>query len=211
MRIYLVRHGRQSSPLCNVDVDLAPEGRMQAKRLAERLAKEEKIDAVYSSAFLRAEQTAEIIAKRLGIVADTGHAELNEIDFGDLTGHSDEEIAALYGDFMKRRAAMTEDLAFPGGECGSEVWERAYPFLCQVAKTQAETAVIVTHGGVIRSLVAGILGMEQKNKLKIAKTLENTSITEVKYNQQSAAFTVERVNDYAHLEDAPLLLRKYFH
>ena len=93
MRIYLVRHGRQSSPLCNVDVDLAPEGVEQARRLAERLMKEEAVDAVYASGLLRAEQTARIIAERLGLQADTGHAEWNEIDFGELTGHSDAEIA----------------------------------------------------------------------------------------------------------------------
>ncbi|MBQ9120059.1 MAG: histidine phosphatase family protein [Lachnospiraceae bacterium] len=211
MQIYLVRHGRQSSPLCNVNVDLAPEGVEQAKRLAKRLTRLETIDAVYASALLRAEQTAEILADGLGVSADTGHAELNEIDFGELTGHSDAEIAELYGDFMKQRAAMTEDIPFPGGECGKEVWERAYPFLQKLVKSGAERVVVVTHGGVIRSLVAGILKMEQKHKLKIVKSLENTSITELKYNQASDEFTVERINDYAHLEETPHLLRKYFH
>ncbi len=210
MKIYLVRHGRQCSPFCNVDVALSEAGVEQAKRLADRLAKEAPVQRVYASALQRAEQTAQIIAERLGVPADTGHAEWNEIDFGELTGHSDAEIAELYGDFMKQRAAMTEDLTFPGGECGRQVWERAYPLLCEVAKTGADKIVIVTHGGVIRSLVAGILKMEQKHKLRIVKSLENTSITELQYNQSHGEFTVERVNDYAHLEDAPYLLRKYF-
>ena len=30
MRILLIRHGRQNSPLCNVDVPLSEEGRAQA-------------------------------------------------------------------------------------------------------------------------------------------------------------------------------------
>ena len=30
MELYLIRHGRQSSRLCNVNVDLSPEGRRQA-------------------------------------------------------------------------------------------------------------------------------------------------------------------------------------
>lgn len=30
MNIYLIRHGRQDSRLCNVDVDLSPEGYRQA-------------------------------------------------------------------------------------------------------------------------------------------------------------------------------------
>lgn len=48
MRIYLIRHGRQNSPLCNVNVPLSDAGRRQAELLGERL-KKESIDAVWSS------------------------------------------------------------------------------------------------------------------------------------------------------------------
>jgi len=44
MRLYLIRHGRQCSQLCNVNVDLALEGFRQAELLGERLAGE-KIEA----------------------------------------------------------------------------------------------------------------------------------------------------------------------
>ena len=40
MRIYLIRHGRQNSPLCNVNVPLSDAGRRQAELLGERLKKE---------------------------------------------------------------------------------------------------------------------------------------------------------------------------
>ena len=40
MRILLIRHGRQNSPLCNVDVPLSEEGRAQADLLGERLKHE---------------------------------------------------------------------------------------------------------------------------------------------------------------------------
>ena len=35
MNIYLIRHGRQNSRLCNVDVELAKEGREQADLLGK--------------------------------------------------------------------------------------------------------------------------------------------------------------------------------
>lgn len=38
MELYLIRHGRQSSRLCNVNVDLSPDGRRQAILLGHRLA-----------------------------------------------------------------------------------------------------------------------------------------------------------------------------
>ena len=52
MRIYLIRHGRQNSPLCNVNVPLSDAGRRQAELLGERL-KKESIDVVWSSDLLR--------------------------------------------------------------------------------------------------------------------------------------------------------------
>ena len=52
MKIYLIRHGRQCSKLCNVNVDLSQEGFRQAALLGERLVKK-KIDKVYSSGQFR--------------------------------------------------------------------------------------------------------------------------------------------------------------
>ena len=42
MNIYLIRHGRQNSRLCNVDVELSKEGREQADLLGKRLEKYDK-------------------------------------------------------------------------------------------------------------------------------------------------------------------------
>ena len=60
MELYLIRHGRQSSRLCNVNVDLSPEGRRQAALLGHRLA-DWGIEVLYSSSLIRAVQTAEEI------------------------------------------------------------------------------------------------------------------------------------------------------
>ena len=45
MKIYLIRHGRQCSKLCNVNVDLSQEGFRQAALVGERLVKK-NIDKV---------------------------------------------------------------------------------------------------------------------------------------------------------------------
>ena len=60
MNIYLIRHGRQNSKLCNVDVELSDEGREQAHSVGKRLAKY-GIEVVYSSNLIRAKETADII------------------------------------------------------------------------------------------------------------------------------------------------------
>ena len=48
MKLYLIRHGRQNSRLCNVNVDLSEEGYRQAALVGERLFRQ-NIQAVYSS------------------------------------------------------------------------------------------------------------------------------------------------------------------
>ena len=207
MRIYLVRHARQCSPLCNVNVELAPEGVQQAELLAARMKEWNFVDAIYSSALLRAVQTAKILGGALGMEPKPGDAAVNEIEFGELTGLSDRGIDARYGAFMEQRRALLADLSFPGGECGADVFARAYPFLLEVAESGQEHAVIVTHGGTIRAILAGVLHMEQRYRLALTKTLENTSVTILEYNRERNWFTVETVNDYAHLSGHPNLLR----
>ena len=92
--IYLIRHARQSSSLCNVNVELSKEGIMQSELLAERLQKC-NIKKVYSSDLIRAVETADIIRKYNNLendIDDTAfqYADLEETDFGELTGLEDE-------------------------------------------------------------------------------------------------------------------------
>ena len=192
MRIYLIRHGRQNSPLCNVNVPLSDAGRRQAELLGERL-KKESIDAVWSSDLIRACETA-----------DEG---LREISFGDLEGLSDDVIMERYADFFAARATMKEDLPYPGGENAADVIRRAVPVMDEIAKSGAETVAVVTHGGVIRSLVTHYLHMDGAYVPLLAKHLENCGITEFYYRESDGEMLLNRFNDFAHLMDEPELLR----
>ena len=217
MRIYLVRHGRQNSSLCNVDVPLAEEGRRQACLVGKRLASYQ-IDAVYSSDLIRARETAEIIREEL-IKSDKNTSfsreeqikvrkELREIDFGELEGMSDAEIKGKYKEFFAERDLLIDDLAFPGGECGRDVIKRVTKVLDEQKVSGYENIVVVTHGGTIRSILTKFLQMHPANKLLFSLTLENTSITEIFYSMEKDRYYVERVNDYAHLEGEEDLLRR---
>ena len=109
MKLYLIRHGRQNSRLCNVNVDLCEEGYRQAALLGERLFPK-NIQAVYSSDLLRAIETAQA-ANLYWNVEHMICPELREIDFGEMEGLSDEEIAVKFADFKKEQAKMETDLA----------------------------------------------------------------------------------------------------
>lgn len=205
MRIFLIRHGRQNSPLCNVNVPLSEEGRRQAELLGERL-KNEHVDAVWSSDLIRAVETADIINEVLNVPREI-REELREISFGDMEGLSDEIIADRFEDFLRGRAKMERDMSYPGGESAADVVARAVPVIEEISSRDYDTVAVVTHGGVIRSLMAHYLGMDLARVPLLAGHLENCGITELWVRKSDGRVSLNRFNDAAHLESCPELLR----
>ena len=212
IKLYFIRHGRQNSGLCNVDVPLDDAGVRQAKLVAKRLRAYD-IDKLYCSHLIRAKQTAEYIGEELGLESNI-EEDLREISFGDMEGLDDVQLKEKFADFLIERKKAKEDIPNPGGESGQDVFNRAMPVVRKIideAKTNDYKSIaIVSHGGLIRSFVAGVLEAPFAKKLCIGKDLENCSITEINYDDETGNFIVERVNDYAHIEAEPELLRKYF-
>ncbi len=206
MKIYLIRHGRQCSKRCNVDVALAPEGVRQAELVGKRL-EHAGIEKVYVSDLIRARETAEA-AGRFWKAPEEVRPGLREISFGRMEGLSDQEIEVQFADFRREYARMERDLPYPGGECAGDVVARALPVIREIMESGAETAAVVTHGGVIRSLTAYFLGMDLAKWRLLGKNLENCSITELECRKEEDRVWVERFNDYSHLEPYPELLRK---
>ena len=69
VRIYLVRHAKAAPGDPDELRPLTPEGREQARLLAERLVGE-RPDAVVTSPLLRARETAEVLARACGLEAE---------------------------------------------------------------------------------------------------------------------------------------------
>ena len=209
MNIYLIRHGRQNSKLCNVDVELSQEGREQAELVGKRLAGYQ-IEAVYSSNLLRAVETADIIneyVKKPRFYDDR----LRGAEFGAMTGLSNDVLKERFGEFLQKRSTMEEDLPYPGGgENSADVYKRAKEALDDIVKEGYENVCIVTHGGLIRALLTGLTGAPSQRWLTFGRQLENCSITELLYDEQMGTFHIERLNDYAHFENEDRLLRKHF-
>lgn len=206
VNLYLIRHGRQDSPLCNVDVGLSKEGVAQAKLLRERLLNYH-IDSLYSSNLIRAYETANIINVGLQL-SHLIRDEIREISFGQMEGKTEEYNEEHFKDFKIEQRKLEVDLAYPGGENGEDVFKRAMPVLEEIVSSGCENAVIVTHGGTIRALCAGLFGYSQAKRFLFATSLENTSITQISYEPQLKRFYLERFNDYAHLEGRPELHRR---
>ena len=211
MNIYLIRHGRQSSTLCNVNVELSEEGHRQAQLTGERL-KGYQITGLYASHLIRAKQTAAHIGDCLQLPV-IEMDDIQEIDFGDWEGKSNAQLDEEYKSQRNAHAYGREDICYPNGESGQTCYaryQRGLRNIVEHAKAQGyENIAIVTHGVAMRAFLCGEFGIPFAKRGIIAHSLENGSITHLTYHDDRG-YTLERFNDYAHLEPYDELLRKHF-
>lgn len=157
--LLLVRHGetdwnRDGRFQGHADPPLNATGRRQAAELAGVLAGD-GIGAVYSSDLRRAVETAEIVARRLGLsVARDGR--LREIDVGSWSGLTRAEVETRYPDGFARwlRGDIGHD-----GETRAELMDRVHAAALEIAAAhEGTTVLVVTHGGAVRALQRAVLG-----------------------------------------------------
>ena len=78
----------------------------------------------------------------------------------------------------------------------------------RIARASPGPVLIVTHGVVIRTLVQHAARGPLYRWRTTARRLENGSITELGYETGTGELSLQRVNDHAHLEPYPELLRE---
>ncbi len=199
MNIYLVRHGKQIGGTCNEDVELSELGCKQADLTGQRLKKYD-IDIIFCSHLIRAVKTAEVINRYTNVGIET-REELQEISFGDMEGKDEQFIEINFSKFYEKFNRNEEDVHYPNGECGEDVRKRAMKIIEEIKSKGYKNAVVVAHGGTIRSLISGILGLGQERRVLIGLPFENCSISIIKYDSKGQKYYVHTVNDYSHLEE----------
>lgn len=236
MNIYLIRHGRQNSPKCNIDVPLDEIGRWQAKLLAKRM-KLYPVDAVYCSDLIRAKETVQIAFEEQPELLQNLQIrpELQEMNFGALTGKPDEDLKKYYSGYYDRQLELfqegriargtaldevnewigeyfvpPEEMWYPEGENGAMLLERLAPVIREWVESDKQDIAVVTHGGVIRILMCALFGGDFAKRLMFGTSLENCSITQIHFDKHLHGFYLDRFNDYAHIEAEPALLRGHW-
>lgn len=200
MNIYLMRHGQKQNDSENYEKsELSEKGFQQANLLGKRL-KKYNIQRIYSSDMVRAVQTSEEINKYLNVDIILNH-ELREIDMGKYAEEDWKYIENNFPDFAKKFLGHLSDVAYPNGECGEDVWKRSKRVINEIINSGLENVAVVAHGGIIRVLISGFLGLHQERRFFFGSPLENCSITLVKYDNKSKNFYIHYFNDYSHLED----------
>ena len=137
---------------------LTAQGREQANVLVERLAHDD-IHAVYASPRPRAQQTLAPLAAARGLPVVTA-PEFDEVDFGEWTGLSFEHLREHGGEAWRIWCERRGSAQPPGGEPFTQVAARAWAGFERLRDAHPDQCVlVVSHGDVLRALVATVLGM----------------------------------------------------
>ncbi len=197
--ILLIRHGRTTANARGVlagwtpGVGLDQIGREQADALAARLA-DVPVTHLVTSPLQRTVETARALAVGRN-VKTTRDKRLGECDYGDWTNTSLKKLAknALWAAVQVHPSSVT----FPGGESMPEMQTRAvaatrdWSARGETEAGDAAIVAIVSHGDVIKAILADALGMHLDAFQRIV--VDPGSLSVIRYS--SSRPTVERVND----------------
>ena len=192
---YFVRHGESEANAARrfagqSDSPLTERGRRQAEAVALELVTV-RFDRIVSSDLSRTRETAEAIARRLGLRIEV-IPELREIDVGDRTGTPFDEARGLPN--------WTDDgfVAWPGGETLEHVLARVLGVIGRLTReSPGKTILVVGHGGINRILISHFLGVLPKLDRSPAT---NTNISVVVTDGER--HTVQRLFASGHVSSA---------
>jgi 2,3-bisphosphoglycerate-dependent phosphoglycerate mutase len=160
--LVLVRHGQSEWNLLGqwtglTDVSLTDDGREEARRAARTL-EDINLHRAYTSKLKRAKHTLDEIVEHLDRkdLERSEHEELNERDYGDLTGKNKWQVKEEYGEekFMKWRRSW--DHPVPGGETLKDVSGRVLPFYEKHILSDlknGKNVIVAAHGNSLRALI----------------------------------------------------------
>ena len=206
-RVVLIRHGESQVTVQRVlggprtCTGLSELGVQQAERLRDRLIRTGEIEAtaLYSSAYPRARETADVIAPVWDLPIEIEPA-FGEHDPGaECDGLTFQEFIDRYG--MPDWEADPHAVTFPGGETIAEFHHRVGAAMSSVVdRHRGGVIVIACHGGVVDAVFRQLLGLPGTGGFELHTV--NTSLTEF-VHARPGRWRLARYDDAAHLEGLP--------
>ena len=184
MKLTLIRHTslQIASDICygHSDIDVAASFASEAANTQSKLA-EITFDAIYSSPLQRCVKLAEALNWGEPILDNR----LMELNFGDWEMQA---WKAIPRDIFDDWAHDYANEAPPNGETFSQLQQRGLSFLDEIlSKNLNENVAVITHGGMIRALLAHVLNMQLKGLFRFA--IDYGSVTQIDF-----AAAVPRIN-----------------
>lgn len=190
--IYLVRHGQTKWSLLeraqgHRRVPLNKTGRKQAKSVAKRF-KNKRIDVIYSSPLLRTKQTAQIIAQGRPVIFEK---DLRECYHAKLEGLTYRQIRKKFPSLVDPKKRI--DWRPPGkGETIRELQKRSVNIFKKLLQNnRGKQIMIVTHGGVARSMIHWLHGGKLEDIFHTS-VLDNAEIMRIVYDGKKFTLTKQK-------------------
>lgn len=212
--VILVRHGRTTANASGIlagragGVILDEVGRGQAARTAERLAVVDLV-AVVSSPLERCLQSAALILdQQAGAPLAPIESDLTECDYGEWQGRSLAELSTE--DLWKVVQNRPSEVTFPGGESMVAMQQRSVDAIRRHDAAFEEEFgpgavwVAVSHGDVIKSIVADALGLSLDHFQRININPASISIVRYGADRPSVLATNTDAGDLSWLRAAEL-------
>ena len=215
--LILIRHGQSTWNLENrftgwVDVDLAENGKFEAKKAGDLIKKSNiQIDYYYSSLQLRANHTLKIIQKSLNDEKNFVRSwKLNERHYGGLTGLNKVEMSKKLGEEKVHQFRRSWDLRpdpldknskdhplnidtyksmsieeIPDTESLKDTYERVINFYKAEIKNKINNGniLISAHGNSIRALCKYLFKLDEKQISKLEIPTGNPLLIEIDENE----------------------------
>ena len=199
-KILFVRHGQTDWNVKgrwqgHADIPLNETGRAQAAALANRLA-DWPVTAVVTSDLQRCMQTAQPIGEAIGLQPIPDPI-WRERDVGLFSGMTGEEAKAAYPEIWATANLGMVDP--PEGERYADVRKRGYAAYEKiVADYPGEMVVVVSHGGLLHTLIAQLIEIPADKFGRISKR-GNTGLSIVEVKDDIPRLVL--LNDTSHLEN----------
>ena len=177
MNLILIRHGQSEWNALNQftgwkDPDLTAKGIEEAHN-AGKIIKDLKInfDLVFTSALVRAQNTAEIILEEINQPLSTiKNQALNERNYGDLAGLNKDDARKRWGDEQVHIWRRSYDIPPPGGESLKDTGERVLPFFIKEILPHVcdgKNILVAAHGNSLRSLIKFLDDISDEDIVKL--------------------------------------------
>ncbi len=148
------------------NVSLSKEGKEQVQRTAEKMREEEvEVDVIYSSDFLRAKETSEIVRASLSPEKVFFDERLRDVDLGVYHERRKEDF---YKDFPLEEGAF--ERRPPEGENYRDAMERVIDLVLEIEKKRkGERILLVSHKDILLFLEGWFLDLKESEILRIKK------------------------------------------
>jgi broad specificity phosphatase PhoE len=208
--VYFVRHGQSDGNVDPVfqspDCALNENGRAQANLIAER-AKNIQFDALISSPFRRARETAEAISAATGMSVEYSEFFKERVKPSSIDGkpYDDEQAKGVWRRWEE--SLITLGLKVEDGENFEDLFTRSGKALDYLLSRPEQVMVVVTHGYFLRTILSRValrdhLSPEISGVFQQGFVTQNTGITVLRHHdafEEESRWRVHTFNDQAHL------------